>query len=55
MRMPSYSAVIIARNEEEHILQNVESILYQSIKPQKIIVVEDGSTDARLDILNASY
>ena len=52
IKMSSYSAVIIARNEEKHIQQTAESILNQSIKPHRIIVVDDGSTDATLDILN---
>ena len=51
MRVPSYSAVVIARNEEKHIRQTVESVLSQSTKPHKIIVVDDGSTDATVDIL----
>lgn len=51
MTNPSYSAVIIARNEESHIRKTVESLLNQTIKPYRIVVVDDGSTDATPDIL----
>ena len=50
--MPRYSAVIIARNEEKHIKKTIESILNQSIQPHRIIVVDDGSTDATSEILS---
>ena len=50
--MPKYSAVIIARNEERFIKKTIESLLHQSIKPYKIVVVDDGSTDATSDILS---
>ena len=51
--MLRYSAVIIARNEEKFIKTTIESLLHQSIKPYKIVVVDDGSTDATSDILSA--
>ena len=51
--MPKYSAVIIARNEEKFIKTTIESLLQQSIKPYKIVVVDDGSTDTTPDILSA--
>jgi glycosyltransferase involved in cell wall biosynthesis len=42
----SYSAVIPAYNAEKTIGQAIDSILGQTIPPQEIIVVDDGSTDA---------
>ena len=51
--MSRYSAVIIARNEEKFIKTTIESLLQQSIKPYKIVVVDDGSTDTTPDILSA--
>lgn len=51
MTNSSYSAVIIARNEEMHIKKTVESLLNQTIRPYRIVVVDDGSTDATPDIL----
>ena len=50
--MQRYSAVIIARNEEKHIKKTIDSILNQSIRPHKVIVVDDGSTDTTPEILN---
>ena len=37
--MQRYSAVIIAKNEEKNIEKSVKSILNQSIKPHRLIVV----------------
>lgn len=51
MTNSSYSAVIIARNEELHIRKTVESLLNQTIRPYRIVVVDDGSTDTTPDIL----
>ena len=50
--MSRYSVVIIARNEEKYIKKSVMSILGQSVKPYRVVVVDDGSIDATPDILN---
>jgi glycosyltransferase involved in cell wall biosynthesis len=39
------AVVIIARNEEKNISKTLECILKQKLKPYRIIVVNDGSTD----------
>ena len=49
--MLRYSAVIIARNEERYIEKSIDSLLNQSIKPYRVIVVDDGSVDSTPDIL----
>lgn len=41
----SYSAVIPAYNAQATIREAVQSILNQTVRPQEIIVVDDGSTD----------
>lgn len=41
----SYTVIIPAFNEEEVIAATISSVLQQSIKPAKIIVVDDCSTD----------
>lgn len=46
----TYSAIIIARNEEKHIRKTVQSLLNQTIKPYKIVIVDDGSADNTADI-----
>ena len=45
-----YEAVIPARNEERHLEKPLLAIRRQSIPPNKIIVVNDGSTDRTSEI-----
>ena len=40
-----YSAVLIAYNEEAHIMDAIQSLKAQSVPPYRIVVVDDGSTD----------
>src|SRR3990170_9021664 len=47
----SYVVVIPCKNGEETIGQTLQSILSQTIPPQKIIVVDDASTDRTPQIL----
>jgi glycosyltransferase involved in cell wall biosynthesis len=47
---PSYSIVIRAYNEEEHIGRLLEGIVKQSVQPLETILVDSGSTDATIDI-----
>lgn len=42
---PSISVVIPLYNKKEHIVRCVESVLSQTVKPDEIIIVDDGSTD----------
>ncbi|MBQ9246368.1 glycosyltransferase [bacterium] len=46
------SVIIPVYNSEKYIAQCLDSILNQSLKDMEIICVNDGSTDASLDILN---
>lgn len=41
----------MARDAEDHIQRTLESLLQQTVKPQRIIVVDDGSTDGTRAIL----
>jgi glycosyltransferase involved in cell wall biosynthesis len=41
----SYCVIIVARNAEQHISRTVDSILQQSVKPELVTIVDDGSTD----------
>lgn len=50
--MPLVSIIIAAYNAEEFVLSTIESILNQSFKDLEIIIVNDGSTDNTLEILN---
>lgn len=45
-----YGVVIPARNERKFIGLTLKSLLRQSIPPQKIVVVDDSSSDGTVDI-----
>jgi len=48
-----FGAVIIARNEEKNIEASLKSLLNQTLKPEKIIVVDDGSKDKTSEIASS--
>ena len=50
MKIP-VSVIIAAYQAERYIAESIESILNQSIQPEEIIVVNDGSTDGTMDIV----
>lgn len=43
---------VVARNAAEHISATIQSLLDQSLRPIRIIVVNDGSSDSTLEIVN---
>ncbi len=49
--MPSYVLITPARNEERFIRHAIESVVAQSIRPHRWIIVSDGSTDGTDDIV----
>jgi glycosyltransferase involved in cell wall biosynthesis len=49
-----YAVVIPARNEEEYIKKTLSALKQQTISPNQIIVVDDGSTD-RTGAISSSY
>lgn len=49
----NYAVVIIGRNEEQGVDKSLKSILNQSLKPEKIIFVNDGSTDKTRQIVES--
>jgi hypothetical protein len=50
----AYVLVTAAYNEEKFIAQTIESVLSQTVRPKKWIIVSDGSTD-RTDAIVESY
>lgn len=48
--MPSISIVIRCLNEEQHIGRLLAGLEHQSRRPDEIVIVDSGSTDATLDI-----
>lgn len=45
------SVVVPMYNKEEYIGRCINSILHQTLQPYEVIIVNDGSTDASLEIL----
>lgn len=44
------SVIIPVRNTERYLRQAIESALAQTLRPFEVLVVDDGSTDASLDV-----
>ena len=49
--LPSYALVTPARNEADNIERIIRSMIAQTVKPAKWVIVSDGSTDATDDIV----
>src|SRR3989441_3168329 len=47
----TYVLVTPARNEEAHIEQTIKSVVSQTIRPAKWVIVSDGSTDRTDEIV----
>src|SRR5919199_2454966 len=50
--MPSISVIIPVYNGEKTIKETIESVLKQTFKDFELLVINDGSQDATLDIVN---
>lgn len=48
----SISVVIPAYNYQRYIAEAIESVLSQTLRPDQVIVIDDGSTDKTLEIIN---
>ncbi len=48
----NYDVIIAAYNGEKYILEQIESIMRQTITPKKIIIRNDASTDNTLTVIN---
>jgi len=47
----AYGVSLICRNEQENIEKCIEGIFSQSIRPKKVVIVDDGSTDDTPEII----
>lgn len=52
LNKPFFSVIIPLYNKEDYIKETLESVFNQNFKDFEIIVVNDGSTDASIDIVN---
>lgn len=50
--MGNYYAIVTCRNSEDNIIAALNSLKDQKLKPEYVIVVNDGSTDRTTEILN---
>ncbi|HEY5052021.1 MAG TPA: glycosyltransferase family A protein [Solirubrobacterales bacterium] len=51
MAPPTFTAVLGAHNEEDWVASAIESVLSQTREDLELIVVDDGSTDATVDVV----
>lgn len=47
---PTVSVIIPVHNAEQFLAEAIESVLAQSVPPQQVIVVDDGSTDQSVQV-----
>src|SRR5713226_1114824 len=51
---PLYVLITPAHNEEAFIEKTIESVIHQTVLPEKWVIVDDGSTDKTPDIVSRS-
>jgi len=51
--MPSLSVLMPAYNAERYVAEAISSILDQSFRDFEFIIIDDGSTDRTLEIIEA--
>jgi glycosyltransferase involved in cell wall biosynthesis len=49
--LPSYVLLTPARNEAQHIESSIQSVVAQTVRPLKWVIISDGSTDGTDDIV----
>ena len=50
--MPLISVIVPARNGEATIRDTIDSVLRQTLQDFELLVIDDGSTDRTLDVLD---
>ncbi len=49
----NYYVITPAKNEEKYIASTLDAMIHQTLKPLKWIIVDDGSTDRTIEIIEA--
>jgi glycosyltransferase involved in cell wall biosynthesis len=52
---PSFSVLITNHNYASYVVRAIQSALSQSLRPREVIVVDDGSTDGSLELLQREF
>src|SRR5271166_5248956 len=52
LKLPTYVLITPARNESQFIELTIKSVVSQTVRPLKWVIVSDGSTDGTDDIVN---
>jgi len=52
MFLPSLSVVLSNYNHAKYLPRALEALFNQSVKPQQIIIIDDGSTDNSVDVIS---
>ncbi|MBM0546780.1 glycosyltransferase family 2 protein, partial [Klebsiella pneumoniae] len=55
INIPTVSVIIPVYNVKDYVLQAIDSVINQKVKPFEVIIVDDGSTDGSGDIIDANY
>ena len=51
LKLPTYVLITPARNEAQFIELTIKSVVSQTVRPLKWVIVSDGSTDGTDDIV----
>src|SRR5271166_5699577 len=52
LKLPTYVLITAARNEAQFIELTIKSVVSQTVRPRKWVIVSDGSTDGTDDIVS---
>src|SRR5208283_817029 len=52
LKLPTYVLITPARNEAQFVELTIKSVISQTVRPLKWVIVSDGSTDATNDIVS---
>ena len=54
-KLPSVGVVIRTFNSDKYLIDSIESVINQNYSPIEIVVVDGGSTDQTIEIINGLF